>query len=344
MIRLKNLLIEASTEKVEKQIQFDSGKYSEQDGKLNAQIGPDLEKIKQFLIKHQDGEFVQIRLASSESKVPNRDAATGQPLSAGELSKKRYASIKSYLTKKLQEWFKQGVIKKIPPFVETQPIIGGPEWNPKGGDKSSDEKFKKHQYLWFIVEVKEGAKPEKVTSIDSASSREHSNVYISQAPEGEYTFAYGPNSKWRVKDQSGRVIWQTVGNKLAVPSKMLTNAGKFTLKTDMSSVGGPKPFTWYFAGDANCQLVPGISNYVRIKGASVTCKYCDSYKVFVGRSAPTLEQWQYIYMYIKKEERVYGHKDWSFISNKPADLEPNLRLNGSPGSPGYSTDTRSYYY
>jgi hypothetical protein len=337
MIRLKTLLLEQVTsDKIEKQIQFDSGYHSEQTGKLDAQIGPDLEKIKQFLVNNQDSD-IQIRLASSESKVPNRDAEKpGKPkLAEKELSRMRYVSIKSYMTRKLQEWLKQGVIKKMPSFVESEPIIGGPDWNPTGGDKASDEKFKKHQYLKVFVEVK--AEPAPGLEMKPMNSNSGRSYGATRTENMKTTFAYGYNNKWLENGQ-----WVDV-DKFSVPSRMLTNAGPIILKTDMSKVGGPAPFNWKFEGDSNCQKVKARSNYDKAY-VNTDCNYCDSYKVIVnGSSEPTAQQWQYIYMYVKKEENHYKHKDWSFISNKPAGLKPNLRLNGTPNTGGYSEDTRVYY-
>lgn len=110
---------------------FKSGRYKISDTD-KAQMIKELSKIKNFLDKN--GSTVVVTIVASESRVPNRDAETGDKLGPGQLSSKRYETAVSILKDILGDSVK----------IEKDLKIGGPEYK---GDDVNQEKYTKHQYV-----------------------------------------------------------------------------------------------------------------------------------------------------------------------------------------------------
>jgi hypothetical protein len=133
---------------------FKSGRYKLGDdvkSDLISKLGP----IKEF-IKKNDGDVI-VTIVSSESRVPNRDAETGNKMAKGQLAQNRFDSAKTLLTSVL------GNVKIVDDIK-----IGGPEYK---GDDANQDKYSEHQFIrikasvnkdvWSFRKVKKGMQATK---------------------------------------------------------------------------------------------------------------------------------------------------------------------------------------
>lgn len=131
---LKEAEIKAG-QRVQTTITFAGGKYLQTSGNFS-DITNNIQAIKDFCNKVPNGKIVEVVVEAGESQIPNTDnEAGGTRVDVGYLSKKRYATIKSFLQKKFDEWKTSDPnFKKPQKFVETEPVIGTTPWldNPDG--------------------------------------------------------------------------------------------------------------------------------------------------------------------------------------------------------------------
>lgn len=129
--------------------EFKSGTY-----KFNKDKADDIEtklgQIGEFVKSHPKAD-VTIKIEASESKVPNIDAETGERLKVGELAQKRADVTKDMISTFMDNLIKKGVSQGRY-FIEVETKVGTTEW--KQGDKASDERFTKEQYVKVGLEVK----------------------------------------------------------------------------------------------------------------------------------------------------------------------------------------------
>jgi len=334
----KKILLEGEIveKKIEKRVEFESGKWSREGGKVEQILGPYIKEMEDFLRMYDESE-IEIILSSSESRVPNRDAEDPKKprLKPKELSVKRYQTIEEYINEWLDNLYTNKYITITPEIKKLDPIIGGPKW--KKGMDPDDKEFKKHQWLKITIIAKyEEPDPENQT-VNTRTNRR----FGERKTKSGKSFAYLINDKW---PENG--VWKDVdGTKY--PSGILTNAGTISLDTDLTNYSGPGTFSFRFIGK-NCenftadQLPDPI---VSADAKSINTKFCDKYSVTNGNGDKlTYRQWQYVYMYVKKEDRALGTNNWSFIDNVPSNLLPNLSLNGDERTPGYTKNTKEYYY
>lgn len=144
---------------------FQSGRYTFTD---KESIKEKLKEIGAFLQKYPDAPF-DISIESSESQVPNKDVDAGsigkddqgkpeyKRLEKGELAKKR-AETATFLIKSFVENMKKtGNFKGNVSFGNPDVKIGKTTFNPSGGDKSTDDKFTKEQFVNIIIKLKGNA-------------------------------------------------------------------------------------------------------------------------------------------------------------------------------------------
>jgi hypothetical protein len=162
-------------------VTFKSGCHSNKGGQecpanqITNMFAPYMEKIKEFLKSAPTNQVVEVVLSASESKVPNRDGELPKTelqkdgtkkhpkLELKVLSQYRYKSIEEYLKGVFEKMVSDKIITKIPEFVKSDVVIGGPEWSTSKGADHSD--YTKHQYLNAVIKLKEGAvefKPEEI--------------------------------------------------------------------------------------------------------------------------------------------------------------------------------------
>jgi len=118
---------------------FDSGLYSFNPSYANI-VNEKIAKIADFI---KDGNIKDFKIVinSGESQVPNQPPFDKEK---GSLAKKRAEVLKSYLEKYLIP------ILPVKPVIEiTEPVVGGPAWDPKLG--KDNDLYKKFQYVNVLV-------------------------------------------------------------------------------------------------------------------------------------------------------------------------------------------------
>lgn len=143
---------------------FKSGKYNLSSDEQVA-IASKLKPVKDFIAKN--GGDVKVTIISSESKVPNKDAETGDRLGKGELSQKRYEVAKSILAKYLGDVEIKKDIK-----------VGGPDYK---GDDVNQDKYASHQFVkvkvtinkdvWSFKKIEKGGQANKENGYVGAEYR-----------------------------------------------------------------------------------------------------------------------------------------------------------------------------
>ena len=141
-------------------------------------LNPELQKIKNFLIKNPTGFVVNVNLAAGESQIPNVDREqNGKKVKPGHLSTNRMNTIKTYIQNVFNSWVKEGIIKDKINFNVSPPKIGDTKWvgqsfcpeNERGSDpegykcgsayrrspnyKTLKEKYTSEQFLSVAINV-----------------------------------------------------------------------------------------------------------------------------------------------------------------------------------------------
>ena len=145
---------------VELQSTFESGKWKE-NSMNKKQISGELEEAllwletKSELIK-QGGGFIDgkakiltIQIEAGESQVPNYDNEVTPkiPVGIGVLAERRAKTIQKALTTYFKGLQKDGTIDSIPIFEAPIIVFGATAWNPDGGDRANDQKFRDEQFI-----------------------------------------------------------------------------------------------------------------------------------------------------------------------------------------------------
>ena len=145
---------------------FQSGRYALNDKEA---IKEKLKEIGAFLQKNPEASF-DISIVSSESLVPNKDVdggeigkdSKGNPiynnLPSGELAKKRAEAATAMMKSFIENMKKTGNFSGQADFNTPEILIGKTKFDPKKGDKSTDDKFTKEQYVNIIVKLKPSSK------------------------------------------------------------------------------------------------------------------------------------------------------------------------------------------
>ena len=133
---------------------FESGKYSfgERD---QEELKSKFASIGSFIQAHP-GKSFKVNITASESKVPNYDKEEGsktynEKLGSGELAQKRAAGMKYGIESFINKLKQQGISVGEVSYEESKTMVGGPEWQPEKGDKSTDQKFTDHQFVDFQI-------------------------------------------------------------------------------------------------------------------------------------------------------------------------------------------------
>lgn len=94
-------------------------------------------------------KILTVQIEAGESQVTNYDAEVDPKVKLEEkvLSERRAKTIQTFLTNYFKKLQKDKTIETIPVFEAPVVKIGPTPWNPDGGDKSTDEKFTKEQYI-----------------------------------------------------------------------------------------------------------------------------------------------------------------------------------------------------
>ena len=160
---MSSLLKEAPNDEVkevELQTTFESGKWKDTSMPKKEILGELKEAIlwletKSELIKQSGGlidgkaKIFTIQIEAGESQVPNYDDEVTPkiPVDIGVLAERRAKTIQKFLTAYFKGLEKDGTIAAIPIFEPPKIVFGTTAWNPDGGDKAGDQKFKDEQFI-----------------------------------------------------------------------------------------------------------------------------------------------------------------------------------------------------
>lgn len=160
---MSSLLKEAPNDEVKEvslQANFNSGKWKDksmpkQEILDELREAVDWLRTKSDLIKQSGGiidgkaKILTIQIEAGESQVTNYDTEVDPKtqVDVGVLSERRAKTIQNFLTTYFKKLQKDGTIDAIPIFEPPKIVIGPTPWNPDAGDKSTDEKFKKEQFI-----------------------------------------------------------------------------------------------------------------------------------------------------------------------------------------------------
>lgn len=95
---------------------------------VDAELGGELAKIKDFLKNNPTGYIVSIKLESGESKIPNNDATKSgrPPVNPGYLNTARLNTLRGYLEKVFEVWKGDGIDTNFK--IDEKTTIGPTEW------------------------------------------------------------------------------------------------------------------------------------------------------------------------------------------------------------------------
>ena len=346
-----------------KRINFPSGMHSAAKSNIKQVLDPALVEIQKFLVDHK-GQVIQIELFASESKVPNYDREV-QPkvkLDVGELSKRRYATIKNYMTTWLNGLKSAGTINQLPKFKESEPIVSGPEWTPPAGASSeqiqalaSSKQYLDAQYMEVRLSVVgtpviTPSQQQILTNFKEAGARTGrttGSTFNQYNRALFYNYSYAPAA----------VLGLTKEKAEAMPGALLTMNRSVSLNAGIPALK-IKPFTFNIKpnggkivkvvildssrSDADAQSIDDPT-----VGREHTAAVADSYNLEIPFAENTPEwrsAWQFAQWYI----RTSFPNDWQFIANKPTNIDWNfientltLKSDGTPALPGDSVTNQA---
>ena len=319
-----------------KRVEFPAGLHSASAVNLESLI--DLSKIEEFLKRYPRKKII-IKLNASESQVPNYDkeVTPKKKLNAGDLSKMRYETIRTFMTKWLNGLLTKGIISQMPEFVNTQPQIDKTTpWDSKSSPQ--DPKYTKHQFVEIEInaegqeEVKKIFTPEFERVDTSRTEQSTTNDYNVAL---FYNYSYAP----------GAVLGMSKSEAESLPGALLTMNREFILKNSIEKLNlssfkakitpnGGQTVPVIILKAMSPSGVPDSPNYWSKWNAYVSKSY-NLEIPFAVDSKQFQSAWLFIYWYIKKG----FPQDWDFIGNKPDNVDWNLidleQLQSS-GTPKYS--------
>ena len=315
-----------------KRVEFPSGLHSASAVNLENLI--DLSAIEEFLKKYKDKKIV-IKLKSSESQVPNNDneVTPKKRLNPGDLSKMRYKTIQTFMTNWLNGLISKGIIPQMPEFINTQPQIDTTTpWDPTGLTPSQisalakDPKYTKHQFVEIDVEAI--AEIDKIpTTIITPKFEKVETMRTRGAAKYQYNTALFYNYSYA----PAAVLGMSQSEAESLPGALLTMNREFSCLTPIKEIN-LSSFTMKIVPNGG-ESVPviflidsgGVANKLPTSSknwSKWTAYVSDSYTLEVPFSSDSKEfqsAWLFIYWYIKKG----FPSDWTFISNKPENVDWN---------------------
>jgi len=349
-----------------KRITFPSGMHSAAKSNIKQVLDPALAEIQKFLVDNK-GKVIQVELFASESKVPNYDREV-QPkvkLEVGELSKRRYATIKNYMTTWLTGLQTAGTISQLPQFKESDPIVSGPAWTPPAGASqeqiqalASSKQYTDAQYMEVRLSVVGGAEitpsteetsdtVKKFKEAAAATSRTAGSAFNQYNRALFYNYSYAPAAVLGLSKEQAE----------ALPGALLTMNRGVELRTGIPALGISK-FSFGITPHGG-QKVPLVILNSRATtddtqeiddtayGMAYTANVADSYNLVIPFNEGTPEwkaAWQFAQWYIKSSFPA----DWNFIANKPSTIDWSfidrtltLKPGGTPALPGDSVTNQA---
>lgn len=327
-----------------KRVNFPAGLHSAAKAGLDKILAPALVDIENFL-KANAGQVIQVELFGSESAVPNFDneVIPKAKLAAGELSKKRIATIKTFMTTWLDGLITKGVISQKPEFKETVYTQPASEWNPPAGATSTqiatlakDEKYAKHQYL----EVRLSVIGDILIPNDAAKEIASAITRSARTPNATKT-DFNKSVFYNYSVAPGAVLGKTLDEIKQMPGALLTMNDRVRILQGITTKTLTiRPFSFGIegVGGQNVKVVIDDANGSTTGWAAVVAP---SYKLTMADLAsnkPYMEgskEWKIAWLITHWYFMRSSPRDWDFISNKPTGLDWTLigralNLEGTP--------------
>lgn len=324
-----------------KRVNFPTGFHSAAKANLDKILAPSLADIEKFL-KDNKGQVIQVELFGSESAVTNYDneVVPKAKLAAGELSKKRISTIKTFMSNWLDGLVAKGVITQKPEFKETVYTQPASEWNPPAGATpeqiralASQEKYTKEQYLEVrlsVIGVGATIESDFIKNVDSALTQSARQAGYATASEFNKTVFYNYSVA------PGAVLGKTLAEIKEMPGALLTMNDRVRIQKAIDSkIIKLKPFSFAFEGIGG-QIVNVIvhnpSGKVWTGWGSVVAP---SYKITIEGYNEGTQEWKWAWMVVYWYFMRSAPKDWQYIANKPNDIDWSfidraLTLKGTP--------------
>jgi len=331
-----------------KRVNFPTGLHSAAKANLDQILTPSLADIEKFL-KDTKGQVIQIELFGSESAVPNYDneVVPKARLGAGELSKKRITTIKTFMNNWLDGLISKGVISQKPEFKETVYNQPASEWNPPKDATSEEikalagqEKYTKEQYL----EVRLSVLGEINTTTTSTKPDETFETGLQKAltsssrTPGATANDFNKSIFYNYSVAPGAVLGKTLDEIKKMPGAMLTMNDGINIGAITSKLINLPPFKFKFIPNGGEKVKTVRSNDERH-----TANVADSYSIEI-EFKPGSKEWEWAWMVAHWYIIRSFPQDWDFISNKPDNVDwtfigKALNLEGTP--PNQSTSLES---
>lgn len=343
----ESLITEEDLEKsLTKRVNFPSGYHSAAASKLDVIMAPQLKEIETFLVTNK-GQVIQIELAAGESQVPNYDAETKPQktkLNPGDLSLKRYATIKTYMTTWLEGLKTAGTIAALPEFKESTPVIGTTPWAPPANSTpeqikalANDPKYTAEQYLQVTLRVVATKGPDFEDSFTKVAQQTNRSAYSALSNYNTalfYNYSVAPAAVLG-KDPA------------TLPGALLTMNRLFEARIPMQIAETTVPRFKVMITPNGGQTVKllclpsGIKTPERVAQSGGWeewyAEIAPSYNLTVGFKEGTPQfkyAWMFIYWYINSSFPA----DWKYIANKPAGVDFNA-LNKMQSIANYKNDS-----
>ena len=332
-----------------KRVNFPTGLHSAAKANLDQILTPSLADIEKFL-KETKGQVIQIELFGSESAVPNYDneVVPKAKLGAGELSKKRITTIKTFMDTWLDGLISKGIITQKPEFKETVYNQPASEWNPPKGATpeeikalASQEKYTKEQYLEVRLSVLGEIKP-STTLIKPDETFEtglQKALTSSSRTPGATADSFNKSIFYNYSVAPGAVIGKTLDEIKKMPGAMLTMNDGINIGAIRSKTINLPGFKFKFIPNGGQKVKTVRSNNERY-----IAQVADSYSIDIPFKPEGSKEWMWAWMIAHWYIVRSFPQDWNFISNKPDNVDwtfigKALKLEGTP--PNQSTSLES---
>lgn len=333
-----------------KRVNFPTGLHSAAKANLDKILTPELADIEKFL-KDTKGQVIQIELFGSESAVPNYDneVTPKAKLAAGELSKKRISTIKTFMNTWLDGLISKDIITQKPEFKETVYNQPASEWNPPAGATAeqikalaAQEKYTKEQYLEVRLSVLGEIettttliKPDKTfeTGLQKALT---SSSRTPGATSGDFNKSIFHN----YSVAPGAVLGKTMDEIKKMPGALLTMNDGVNIGAITSKLINLPEFRFEFVPNGGEKVKTVRSNDNRH-----TAYVADSYQIKFPSFKEGTQQWKWAWMVAHWYITRGFPQDWNFISNKPDNVDwtfigKSLNLEGTPPNPSTTIESQ----
>jgi hypothetical protein len=333
-----------------KRVNFPTGFHSAAKANLDQILTPSLADIEKFL-KDTKGQVIQIELFGSESAVPNydREVVPKVKLAAGELSKKRISTIKTFMNTWLDGLVSKGIITQKPEFKETVYNQPASEWNPPAGATAEEiktlagqEKYTKEQYLEVRLSVlgEIGTTDTLIKPDETFETGLQKALTSSSRTPGATANDFNKSIFYNYSVAPGAVLGKTLDEIKKMPGAMLTMNDGINIGAISSKLINLPEFKFKFVPNGGQKVKTVRSNDDRH-----TANVADSYSIQIPFKEGT-QQWKWAWMVAHWYIVRSFPQDWSFISNKPTNVDwtfigKALNLEGTPPNKSTSLEAQS---